>query len=80
MSLTDRRNNLEDGNKCRCVGKHVPLPSTLYYIGHLTSGENYLCPTAYENLMAWEAEKRKHSGRPPGSVRKHYSDFIQNLI
>jgi hypothetical protein len=80
MSFTDRRNNLENGSKCNCVGKHVPLPLTLYYIGHLTDTEMYLCPTAYENFLAWQAERRKYQGRPPGSVRKHFSDFIQNLI
>lgn len=64
-----------EDNKCLCVGKHVPLPHLLH---QLDDGE-YVCPTTYCNVLSLLSEYRLHGGRPPGSVRKHYSDFVQRL-
>jgi len=75
MSLEERKNLVEDGNYCVCVGKHVPLPTTLYRLGDV-----YLCPTAWENAQAYEIEMFRHRGRPPGHIRKHFSEYIQNLF
>ena len=61
-------------DKCVCVSKHVPLP-----IKYLTTHNTTLCPTAYSNLQSLLSQYETYKGTPPGYVRKHYSDFIQNL-
>lgn len=64
--------------ECLCVGKHVPLPHRLYKI-NTSAGVVWVCPTTYENILVLRDEYRKHHGRPPGSVRKHFSDFVQKI-
>ena len=63
---------------CKCVNKHVPLPIELK---PLIMGEEviYLCPTSFDNLMRLLEEYTSAGGRPPGSVRKHYSEYIQGI-
>ncbi|XAO35284.1 hypothetical protein SEA_FRANCOB_88 [Streptomyces phage Francob] len=63
---------------CECVGKHIPKPSKLYRLDY-ADGYVYVCPTAYVNLVALEEEYARHGGLPPGSVRKHYSQFTHDL-
>jgi hypothetical protein len=63
---------------CECVGKHIPKPAKIYRVD-FTNGSVYVCPTAYYNLVALEEEYTKYGGLPPGSVRKHYSEFTHNL-
>jgi hypothetical protein len=77
------------GNKeCKCVGKHVPLPSLLhshhiiplYYGGETTPGNLvWLCPTTHVNVHDLIREYEKAGGRPSGEIRKHYSRFVQSL-
>lgn len=70
--------SLEEVRECRCVSKHVPLPLT--YVTVRTSNMDIeLCPTAHANLMSLLSEYDSHGGLPPGSVRKHYSEFIQTI-
>lgn len=77
MKVTLVKKVLNNG-KCTCVGKHVPLPQTLYEVEH--EGEVvFLCPTSYWNLISFHEEHDHQGTPPPGSVRKHYSEFIQNL-
>lgn len=64
--------------ECKCVGKHIPKPHKLYRVDY-SDGTVYVCPTAYSNLVALEEEYAKYGGLPPGSVRKHYSEFTHNL-
>lgn len=75
MSLEERIENFKTSNTCLCVTKHVPLPTTLYKINN-----TYLCPTAWDNAQAYESEIYKYRGNVPGSVRKHYSEYIQKLF
>lgn len=63
---------------CECVGKHIPKPNKLYRIDY-SGGYVFVCPTAYGNLIALEEEYLKYDGLPPGSVRKHYSEFTHAL-
>lgn len=69
-------NNLvnRDNKRCNCCSKHVPLPHLL----HEVNGE-YVCPTSYTNMLSLLSEYRRHNGRPPGTVRKFYSEFVQRL-
>lgn len=70
---------LVDSNEvCECVGKHIPKPNKLYRIDY-SGGFIFVCPTAYGNLVSLEEEYVKYNGLPPGSVRKHYSEFTHAL-
>jgi hypothetical protein len=73
---------------CVCVGKHVPLPMQLVshfivspYHGGLDEPVNlvWLCPTTHFNVHALLDEYERYDGTPPGSVRKHYSEYVQRL-
>jgi hypothetical protein len=61
---------------CSCSSKHVPKPHKLFKV-EIDGVEYFLCPTSFYNLTTllekWEC------GEPPGSVRKHYSEFVQGL-
>lgn len=73
------RITLIDSNEvCECVGKHIPKPNKLYRIDY-PGGFTLVCPTAYINLVGLEEEYARYDGLPPGSVRKHYSEFTHNL-
>jgi len=63
---------------CRCCTKHVPnnLKTMLVTIN---SEVVYLCPTSFYNLESLRALYVHYLTEPPGSVRKHYSDYIQML-
>lgn len=63
---------------CSCSQKHVPAPRQ--YMSLTTGGiEHTLCPTSFYNIMDLLAHYRANDGEPPGSVRKHYSTFVQYL-
>ncbi len=75
-------------NLCKCVGKHVPLPTVLHshhivpvYLGGGDESSNrvYLCPTTHDNVHSLLRQYAKYKGRPPGSVRKHYSEYVEHL-
>jgi hypothetical protein len=71
--------SLEEERGCRCVTKHVPLPF-VYYSVLLGDGTTVtLCPTAKDNLENFRKVASNYGGNPPGSVRKHYSEYIQTL-
>lgn len=78
----------EGEKKCVCVGKHVPLPNLLnahhkvpkYYGGHDTDDNLvWLCPTTHVNVHALLREYDRNKGIPHGSIRKHYSMYVQDL-
>lgn len=69
----------KENNTCSCVGKHVPLPHKLVSIS-VGTDVVHLCPTSYHNLLCLEAEYARFKGTPPGNIRKHFSDYIQNLV
>lgn len=64
---------------CACVSKHVPLPHKLYRVDY-HDGSVLVCPTTYLNLVSLEEEYVKYDGLPPGSIRKHYSEYVHELF
>lgn len=65
----------EMAKQCKCCGKHVPLPTTLKeYNGTM------LCPTTFGNVMEYKRIWKASGSRPPGSIRKHFSDYVQQLV
>lgn len=69
----------QEKNKCLCVTKHVPLPIRVVEI-EVNEEKIYLCPTSFNNMARLRELYQKHGGRPPGNLRKHFSDYIQNLV
>ena len=64
---------------CECVGKHIPKPTRLYKVDY-SGGYIFLCPTALDNLRSLEIEFLSIYGEElPGSIKKHYSKFIQDV-
>ena len=65
----------DKAKECKCCGKHVPLPTTLKeYSGYM------LCPTTFSNVAEYKRLWKSLGVRPPGSVRKHFSDYVQQLV
>ena len=65
----------ERAKECKCCGKHVPLPTVLKdYNGVM------LCPTTFTNVMEYKRIWSTLGKRPAGSVRKHFSDYVQQLV
>lgn len=63
---------------CICCSKHVPLPQSFLSI-EVKGTKVWLCPTSYFNLKRFLVEWKEHGGLPPGSIRKHYSDYVLGL-
>lgn len=63
---------------CNCSNKHVPKPHKLIKV-EIGEVEYYLCPTSYYNLTTLLDLWKSCNGEPPGSVRKHFSDYVQRL-
>jgi hypothetical protein len=68
----------EDNVECKCVSKHVPLPTKFYYIS-ITDRVIKVCPTTFFNMEELLAQYQVYETLPPGRVRKHYSKFVQDL-
>lgn len=73
---------------CPCVSKHVPRPTVLHnhhivpkYLGGGNDKANLilLCPNSHDNIHSLLRQYGKFGGRPPGYIRKHYSEFVQDL-
>ena len=61
--------------ECKCCGKHVPLPTTFKeYNGVI------LCPTTFANVIEYNRLWKSTGTRPPGNIRKHFSDYVQQLV
>ncbi|QIN94071.1 hypothetical protein PP459_gp162 [Streptomyces phage Wakanda] len=69
--------NKEEGT-CSCVGKHIPLPHKLFLV-ESRGASMTVCPNAMMNLLSLAEQHVKHGGNPPGSVRKHYSEFVHEM-
>lgn len=67
--------NQERAKQCKCCGKHVPLPTTFKEYNGIT-----LCPTTFSNVMEYIRIWKAAGKRPAGSVRKHFSDYVQQLV
>lgn len=65
----------EKAKECKCCGKHVPLPTVLReYEGTI------LCPTTFANVLEYKRIWDSLGSRPSGSVRKHFSDYVQQIV
>ena len=65
----------EKAKECKCCGKHVPLPTVpKEYNGTV------LCPTTFTNVIEYKRQWKAIGSRPPGNIRKHFSDYVQQLV
>ena len=65
----------EKAKECKCCGKHVPLPTVLKeYEG------NIVCPTTFANIIEYLRIWNASGGRPPGNIRKHFSEYVQQIV
>jgi len=65
----------EKAKECKCCGKHVPLPIVLKEFNETT-----LCPTTYYNVLEYKKLWEKLGHRPPGSLSKHFSEYVQTVV
>ena len=61
--------------ECKCCSKHVPLPTVLREYEGIT-----VCPTTFGNILEYTRIWNVIGSRPPGSVRKHFSEFVQQIV
>jgi len=61
--------------ECKCCGKHVPLPTVLREYNNVV-----LCPTSFANVMEYKRIWKAIGTRPIGSIRKHFSEYVQQLV
>lgn len=65
----------EKAKECKCCSKHVPLPTILReYNGTI------VCPTTFSNIMEYKRLWESYGSRPMGSIRKHFSEYVQQLV
>jgi hypothetical protein len=65
----------EKAKECKCCGKHVPLPTVLREYNGLM-----LCPTTFSNVMEYKRLWLVIGNRPQGSIRKHFSEYVQQIV
>jgi hypothetical protein len=65
----------EKAKECKCCGKHVPLPTVLREFNGTV-----VCPTTFANIMEYQRLWNVIGNRPSGSVRKHFSEYVQQLV
>jgi hypothetical protein len=66
-------------NTCGCTSRHVPLPHQLLIVP-VGDSEVTVCPTTYFNVVALAREYSVFGGPPPGSLTKHFSKFVRDLV
>jgi len=65
----------DKAKECKCCSKHVPLPTVLReYSGDV------VCPTTFANILEYTRIWNVIGSRPPGSIRKHFSEFVQQIV
>jgi hypothetical protein len=65
----------EKAKECKCCGKHVPLPTILKEYNGIK-----LCPTTFANVIEYKRLWSNIGSRPPGNIRKHFSEYVQNIV
>ena len=65
----------EKAKECKCCSKHVPLPTRLKEYDGLM-----VCPTTFDNIHEYKRVWSDIGKRPPGSVRKHFSEYVQQIV
>ena len=61
--------------ECKCCNKHVPLPTVLREYSGVV-----VCPTSFANILEYTRIWNAIGSRPPGSIRKHYSEIVQQIV
>jgi hypothetical protein len=59
----------------KCCGKHVPLPVRLKEYNGIR-----VCSTTFDNIMEYKRVWNEIGKRPPGNIRKHFSDYVQQIV
>ena len=67
--------NQELAKQCKCCSKHVPLPVVFKEYNGII-----LCPTTFSNVMEYKRVWKSVGSRPMGSVRKHFSEYVQQIV
>jgi hypothetical protein len=65
----------ERAKECKCCGKHVPLPVRLKEYDGIK-----VCPTTFDNIIEYKRVWNEIGKRPPGNIRKHFSDYVQQIV
>jgi hypothetical protein len=65
----------EKAKECKCCGKHVPLPVRLKEYNGIR-----VCSTTFDNIMEYKRVWNEIGKRPPGNIRKHFSDYVQQIV
>lgn len=65
----------ELAKQCKCCGKHVPLPTILKEYNGVQ-----VCPTTFSNISEYTRIWKESGKRPPGSIRKHFSEYVQKIV
>jgi hypothetical protein len=65
----------EKAKECKCCGKHVPLPTVMKELNGTV-----LCPTTFANVMEYKRIWSVIGKRPSGSIRKHFSEYVQSIV
>lgn len=68
-------NYQEQAKQCKCCGKHVPLPTVMREFNGTV-----VCPTTFANIMEYQRLWNILGSRPAGSIRKHFSEYVQQLV
>lgn len=65
---------------CQCCTKHIPKPVNTIRVSFKNIEDIWLCSTTLDNLVYYyKVECKNGTVTPPGSVRKHFSEFVQVL-
>ena len=65
----------EKAKECKCCGKHVPLPTVLKEYNKIM-----VCPTTFANIVEYQRIWNSIGSRPPGNIRKHFSEYVQQIV
>ena len=65
----------ERAKECKCCGKHVPLPTVLKEYHGIV-----ICPTTFANVIEYNRLWKSLGSRPQGKIRKHFSDYVQQIV
>jgi hypothetical protein len=65
----------ERAKDCKCCSKHVPLPTVMREYNNTV-----VCPTTFANILEYKRIWDSYGSRPMGSIRKHFSEYVQQIV
>jgi len=65
----------EMAKQCKCCTKHVPLPTVIKTYNGIP-----VCPTTLQNIIEYQRLWESFGSRPMGSIRKHFSEYVQQIV